>query len=282
MEILVNGESKMKKPSSMSFPFCRLHAGMLTCGVAAMLAMSPVDVHAQAAPMDPKDRAIEISTRENILRQEKYLIAEDTFFHALKELEIGSYPDADAKLDKAKELLGDASKMAGSVPAFSAKVKKLREDIAKAEEKLNLIWTENLIKEAEKSADAKKLDEAVAHLDKARSMVENPDKKLRDRIQKLDDSIKKQKNEIRFKEETRAEAILLDKAEDDMAIAIALERGRVFMQNGRYADARDAFERVLERDLMNTKAMKYLKELNNMAEKVANEKSGRMMFSSLF
>ena len=200
----------------------------------------------EALRAEKSNVAAELDNRESLLRQENLIAAEQKFEDALKALELEQHALAEDKLEEAQAKLKEAEKYAKAAGVNAQQAKELEEKVRDANAKLNMKWADYLVREAKANVDTGMIEDALNKLTKAKTMTTSDASK-----KKIDGMIKQlrlDQKDIEFKERTKTSTIILDKAEDDYLEAIDLERGRVFLQNGRYADARDTFETVILRN----------------------------------
>jgi len=113
-----------------------------------------------AATDDGSMRAMEVNEKESVLRQEKYLKAEECYAEMLKNMEMDSYDMAAAKLANAKEALGKAVQEAQKGSPMVVKYQELRLKLRAAELDLHEQQCRYLLNEAKRANKQSKLDEA--------------------------------------------------------------------------------------------------------------------------
>ncbi|MBQ6472607.1 MAG: hypothetical protein IJJ33_11525, partial [Victivallales bacterium] len=250
------------------------HLGSCAVLCAAFSFLTGFEAKAQKAvegKADPMIKATEISEREDVLRQEAFEVAQALFGEGCGLMELKDLKNASNRFEDAQAKLEEALKRADATGPLSEKAQELREVINKKQIELHKMWSEQLVREAKELTTAEKIDDALEHLSKAKSF-DTLSKEERDHIDNRINDVQHEKKEIEFHEQTKVDTIIQDKADDDMEIAIMLERGRVYLQNGRYADARDTFEQVLLRDAYNAVATRYLARISQQLHRAADEK----------
>ncbi|NMA19305.1 MAG: tetratricopeptide repeat protein, partial [Lentisphaerae bacterium] len=125
-----------------------------------------------------------------------------------------------------------------------------------------------------------KIDDAIGELSSARvtefgDLPRDPD--LLDRIDRDIKNLQTLRSELEFKNETSIQAVIPDIAERDYKIKVKLEEGRIFLDNRRYAQARECFEQVLLEDPFELTAIRNLARINEELKKVADAKLETML-----
>ncbi|MGI6354784.1 MAG: hypothetical protein ACOX6W_06770 [Lentisphaeria bacterium] len=253
--------------------------------LAGILGMTTAKLHAQdanAAPAgdgtakptaakpvsDPKFDAIELSEKEDIKRQEFVMAADELYVQARDAFVKGKYPDAADKYDLATQKLEEALKRCAEAGPHSAEVKRRMEAIKQMQYQVYSEWSDQIVKEAKTSVDPEQIDVAINKLREAAKY--SPEKK--DSIDKLIRELTKDRADIEFRQETKVDSVIHGGAEADYAIKVKLEKGRVFLENQRYADARDAFESVLLDDPYNLTAIRNLARISENLKKIGDER----------
>ena len=212
----------------------------LFCATAVLLSESAAV--GQEAVVSQEVKALEMSSKEDVLRQEAYERARGYFDSARSNFDLnGDFEYAKEKYEQALAELNKAKGSSSEAGAFSKQVLDLQDEVEKNIMKLNIRWAHRLIDEAIREANEDKTEEAEEKLNEAEKYpkITTVDK---DRIAKLKKQMELKKAEIRFADETKVSEIIQDKAEDDLQVRIMLEKGRVLLQNCRFGDARDMFE----------------------------------------
>ncbi|MFA5204915.1 MAG: hypothetical protein WC708_10990 [Lentisphaeria bacterium] len=194
----------------------------------------------------------EISESERVRRQELETMGEGRMAEAAKLYREGKYKEAVTKYGEAKDYLEKSSK---SEPRVTARIAKI--DTAMAD--VTLDWADSLAQEGRKMADAQKYDDAVK---KCQEVVE------RDPSRKAEmDALVKQyqdaKKGAQFRADTAPGNVDSNKVERDYDVNVLFEQGKVFYNHKRYMEARDAFEKILIKDPYDSRAIRYLRKIND-------------------
>lgn len=122
-----------------------------------------------------------------------------------------------------------------------------------------------------------KVDDAIGELSSARitEYGDQPrDAVLLDRIDRDIRNLQSLRSELEFKSETAISVVIPDMAERDYKIKVKLEEGRVFLDNRRFAQARECFEQVLLEDPFELTAIRNLARINDELKKSCRPEAG--------
>ncbi|MDD4097643.1 MAG: hypothetical protein PHC30_02620, partial [Lentisphaeria bacterium] len=254
-----------------------LLAGLFSLAGASLQAQdaaAPAPTPDQPAPAaakpisEVKFDAIELSEKEDIKRQEFVMAADELYIQARDAFVKQKYPEAADKYDLATKKLEEALKRCVEAGPHSVEVKKRMEAIKQMQYQVYNEWSEQIVKDAKTSIDPTQIDVAITKLREAQKY--SPEKK--ESIDQLIRELTKDKTDIEFRQETNVDSVIHGAAESDYLIKVKLEKGRVFLENQRYADARDAFESVLLDDPYNLAAIRYLARISEELKKVGDER----------
>jgi general secretion pathway protein D len=203
----------------------------------------------------------ELSATEKVRRQELELMADELAVQAMKlwrqndyKLAADKYVEAKARLDK--------------ISRSQPRIAKKKENIDANLHNLYSDWATDLIREAHQLVSVAKVEQAIEKCNQAGTYDPSRRQLMDERIRKYRD-LKKQ---LELKEMTKPELIDNEKEQRDFDVKVALEQGKVFLKNRRYADARDKFEKVLLTDPYEVSAIRYLRQINEELEQVGAEK----------
>ena len=93
-----------------------------------------------------------------------------------------------------------------------------------------------------------------------------------DKLRKGIDTLSKILDETMVRAKTSVNELIPDLSEHDLKVQVALKSGQVFLQNARYAQARECFEQALIEDPYCLAAIRALAKIDEMMESAANEK----------
>lgn len=194
----------------------------------------------------------EITAYERARRQEQEIMGDGLVVKAAKSYREGKYKEAIEQYTESKAYFEKASKSE----------KRVTDKIARADQAVTDVtsdWAESLAADGKKLADAQKFDDAVK---KCQEVTE------RDPARKAEmDALVKQyqssKKDAQFRAETAPGNVDTGKVERDYDINVLFEQGKVFYAHKRYMEARDAFERILVKDPYDSRAIRYLRKIND-------------------
>jgi type II secretory pathway component GspD/PulD (secretin)/tetratricopeptide (TPR) repeat protein len=218
---------------------------------------------AAAIPATPlvEPEAPELSAVEKVRRTELELMADELAVQAMKLWRLNDYKLAADKYLEAKARL---NKISLSQPRIAKK----KENIDASLHNLYSDWAASLIREAQQLVSVAKVEAAIEKCNQAGTYDPSRRELMDERIRKYRD-LKKQ---LELKEMTKPELIDNEKEQRDFDTKVALEQGKVFLKNRRYADARDKFEKVLLTDPYEVSAIRYLRQINEELDQVGVEK----------
>ena len=194
----------------------------------------------------------EITAYERARRQEQEIMGDGLVVKAAKSYREGKYKDAIEQYTASKAYFEKASKSE----------KRVTDKIARADQAVTDVtsdWAESLAADGKKLADAQKFDDAVK---KCQEVAE------RDPSRKADmDALVKQyqsdKKNAQFRADVAPGNVDPAKVERDYDVNVLYEQGKVFYAHKRYMEARDAFERILVKDPYDSRAIRYLRKIND-------------------
>jgi general secretion pathway protein D len=194
----------------------------------------------------------EITAYERARRQEQEIMGDGLVVKAAKFYREGKYKEAIEQYTESKTYFEKASKSE----------KRVTDKIARADQAVTdvtLDWAESLAADGKKLADAQKYDDAVK---KCQEVAErDPSRKA-----EMDVLVKEYQNDkktAQFRADVAPGNVDPTKVERDYDVNVLFEQGKVFYAHKRYMEARDAFERILVKDPYDSRAIRYLRKIND-------------------
>ncbi len=214
---------------------------------------------AEPAPADVQPS--ELATREELQRKEAKLVAEEYKRQGLQAYKAKKFKEALEFYSKAEEKLGKVSKSDKAVLKEIEQIHKWKADI-------NAEWAEALALEGRQYQRAERFDEAIARCREAYML----DPLLKDEMQALVSDLTEEKQTAEYTANVNPESVDTAKPDRELSIRVLMEQGRVLLENHRYADARDCFEKVLIKDPTDLRAIRYLRQIDGKLHEAASER----------
>ncbi len=203
----------------------------------------------------------ELDQNESVRRQELELAAEQLVVQALRAYRKSRFKEAADYYRQAQAKLRLAS-------TSQPRIVRKQQQIQTALFNLYSDWADSLARDAKRLADLEKFDQAIQKCRQAAEFVPARGKEMDERTK----FYLKAKKAAEFRAAIQPQVVDPEKAERDFEINVLLEQGKVFFDNGRYADARDLFEQILLKDPYDVRAIRYLRKISDKLLKIADEK----------
>ncbi len=215
---------------------------------------APVPDTGIAAAADAKldQQPAEITAYERARRQEQEIMGDGLVVKAAKSYREGKYKDAIEQYTKSKTYFEKASK---SEPRVTDKIARADQAITE----VTLDWAASLAAEGKQLADTKKYDDAVK---KCQDVIALDPARKAD-MDALIRQYQASKKSAQFRADTAPGNVDPTKVERDNDVNVLYEQGKVFYTNQRYMEARDTFERILIKDPYDSRAIRYLRKIND-------------------
>lgn len=203
----------------------------------------------------------EVDADERVRRAEELLLAKGLVVKALEAWQKGDFETAYDHYEEAEKRLTPLSKI-------DPEVLNTRKRVNEAMAAVQAEWAQAVADEAQRSAVSEDFGTAIRLAEKA--MERDPS--LADELEARIHEYKVLQVRTAYEAARLPRNVDPDRFERDMTINLALEQGKVFLANHRYADAREKFEEVLSKDPYEVRAMRLLRVINKRIDKVARDR----------
>ncbi len=195
-----------------------------------------------------------LSREEEVRRQEQLERAKDLQRRANRNLRDNEFQEAIDKYQEAKEILQNVSRVDEDV---RNRIDATERSVGDAYNQ----WVQTIKREAREAADVARWDDAQDVLSEAAETLPG----RADEFNRMAERLEEQRRDIEFQTRTRPEDVDPEKEEREFDIDVLKEQAKILYENGRYMEAKEQFEEVLDRDPYSLVAVRYLRRI---AEKV--------------
>ena len=199
----------------------------------------------------------ELEEEERIRRQEAKIRAEHLVVEANRAFRENEYENALKKYKDAKEALdraGDTKEIQGKKKRVDDYLYNVRVEYAK-----------KLASEARRYADVEQFGKALNTLKKAGEI--KPGK--REEIDRLRKKFRQQRKEARMRADVDEDEVMPDQEQKSYDINVLMQEGKMLFENHEYERAESKFKKVLVKNPYHTKAMRWLRKINEELKETA-------------